>query len=111
MKKVNAALSKYLEYMSRNPGNNASRKKGNNFIEYSGRGLYGQVNNGRNQVHKFIEEDEEAQRTMNKLRRRSHTFKSNPRVYIGESPVRKRDIRYYSMAHPMYNPKRPRYHL
>jgi hypothetical protein len=103
MKKVNAALSKYLDYMSRNPENNASRKKGNNFIEYSGRGLYGQLNNGRNQIHKFIEEDEEAQRTMNNLRRRSRTFKNNPRSYIGESPVGARNIRYYTMAHPDYN--------
>jgi len=103
MKKVNAAFSKYMEYMTKNPGNSASRKKGENFIEYSGRGLYGQVNNGRNQIHKLIEDDEEAQEMLAKMRRRSHTFKSNPRSYIGESPVGARNIRYYTMAHPDYN--------
>ena len=103
MKKVDAALSKFLEYMTQNPGNSASRRRGNNFIEYSGRGLYGQMNNGRNQVHKLIEEDQEAQEMLARMRGRSRKFKSNPYTYIGESPVVVPNVRYYTMVHPDYN--------
>ena len=103
MKKVDAALSKYLEYMTQNPGNSASRRRGNNFIEYSGKGLYGQMNNGRNQVHRLIEEDEGAQEMLARMRGRSRKFKNNPFSYIGESPIAVPNIRYYTMVHPDYN--------
>ena len=103
MKNVNTKLSQFLQYMAQNPGNSASRRRGENFIEYSGRGLYGQMNNGRNQIHKLIEEDQEAQEMLARMRGRSRKFKSNPYTYIGESPVVVPNVRYYTMVHPDYN--------
>jgi len=101
IKNIDHNLRSHLEYVRMNPGNLGAKEDYNDFMEYKGKALYGQVRNGRNKTHKMIEKNRNAQQTLALMRRKRRAFMNDPRSFIGESPVsgsptRRRQVRFMS---------------
>ena len=101
IKNLDDVLRRRLEFMRMNPGNTASKQQYNDYMEYMGKSLLAQRKNGRNKTHKMIEKNQNAQRTLAMMHRKRRAFMSDPRTFIGESPVsgsptRRRHLRFMS---------------
>ena len=87
IKNIDKILEAYYTHILRNPTNRSAVERGNRFMHESYPMLDALRKNGRNNIQKIINRNQNAQGTLKKMRHIQHKFKKHPKTAIGETPA------------------------